>query len=133
MNLSELQDLAERNTTIDEKNIGEYSLSLAYVTSKWLTLLSEERILFEALQIELAVKRKQRGYYYRNEYQHTLDNAKHLEELLQGDKDLNKVKVRTVLSLEKINFIEGVIKTLNNSSFNVSNYVKWKQFQNGGI
>lgn len=132
MKLEELQNTAEQDTTVDETGVGEFSLTLAHKTTKWLTLLSEERILFEALTVELGTMRAKRGNYYRYDYDTTLDNKKHLEELLSGDTQLNTIKSRVILSRERICFIEGIIKNLNQASFNMKNFIEWKKFSNGG-
>ena len=132
MDLKELEEMAKKDTTISEDNISEFSLSLPAVTTKWLRLLSEERVLYEALEIELAIKRKERGHYYRYESEYKFKDKAHYDELMKGDTIINKVQAKLVLSRESINFIEGVIKNLNATSFNIKNFIEWKKFSSGG-
>jgi hypothetical protein len=132
MNLKELQDQATIDTAITDDNLSEYTLSVPAITTKWLRYLSEERIMFEALEIDMAVKRKARGHYYRFDSDFKFKDKAHYDELIRGDATLNKIKAKLVLSAEAINFIEGVIKTLNNASFNIGNYIKWQMFKTGG-
>jgi len=132
MNLKELQEQATIDTTITDENLGEYTLSVPGLTTKWLRYLSEERILFEALEIDMAVKRKARGHYYRFDSDFKFKDKAHYEELMRGDQVLNQIRAKLVVSTEAINFIEGVIKNLNGASFNIGNYIKWQMFRSGG-
>ena len=132
MNLDDLQKQAEIDTKIDETQLSNFTLSLPSITTKWLRYLSDTRIIYEALQIELAVEQRKRGKYYRFDSDYKIKDKTHYDELMKGDKALNKVKARLVITLESINFIEGVIKNLNSASFNIKNHIEWKKFQQGG-
>jgi hypothetical protein len=132
MNLEELHEKAENDTTVDETGVGEFSLTLAHKTTQWLTILSEEKIMFEALTIQLGSIREKRRKYYKTDYETTLEDKQHLTDLLTGDDTINKIKSRYVICKEKISFIEGIIKNLNQASFNIRNFLEYKKFSNGG-
>ena len=132
MELEALHAQSTIDTNIDEANIGAYTLSLPAITTKWLRYLSDHRIRYEALEIELNIKRKERGHHYRYEADYKVKDNKHYEELIKGDTILNKLRARIVVTAEAINFIEGVIKNLNSTSFNIKNHIEWKKFSQGG-
>ena len=132
MDLEELQAMSEIDTDINEHDIAKYTLALPAITSKWLRLLSNARIRYEALEIELNIKRKERGHYFRFESDYKFRDNKHFDELMNGDKVLNTLRAKLVVTAESISFIDGVIKILNATSFNIKNHIEWKKFSSGG-
>jgi hypothetical protein len=50
---------------------------------------------------------------------------------LQSDKDIITTNIKVVNQQEKLNFLEEVLKNINQRGYHISNAIKWKQFVNG--
>jgi hypothetical protein len=50
---------------------------------------------------------------------------------LQSDKDIITTNIKVVNQQEKINFLEEVLKNINQRNFQIKNAIDWRKFVNG--
>jgi hypothetical protein len=131
LSIKQLKEEADTDTFIDKNKLDKYSLDLAKITSKWNRYLLDEKIVYEQSYMKYSIAKKKKYEYYIADYHLRVETSKEKEMYLDADMELLKEKEEMIISREKINFIEGIIKTLNTSSFNVKNAIEWQKFQAG--
>ena len=56
-----------------------------------------------------------------------------LNKYIKSDVDLIKLSQKIVYLRTVINYIEGIIRNINNRTFNIKNAIEWKKFTQGSI
>lgn len=131
MELDELQRMGDADLPIDRDKLDESAGSVPYKISKWLKFLNNEKLSHVILTDEYNnVYRRQYGHY-KLKIQQKLDKREILDIYLPGDSDLQEVSKRLKYCEQKMHYIEGVIKALGNINFNITNMIKWQEFQHG--
>jgi len=143
MKLEEIQDLWQKDCEIDRTELGEESLKISQMHSKYFKIFSAER---------LQLKKWQKDYkdLYRVKYEY-YNGVLPLEDLkdrgwepfslkvlksdlhiyLDSDKDLCSAQLRIDLQEEKINLLENIIRHLNNRNYQLKNAIEWEKFKVG--
>jgi hypothetical protein len=55
-----------------------------------------------------------------------------LPKYIESDKDIIKMSLRIDLYLSIANYLEDIIKQINNRNFIISNMINWEKFRSGG-
>lgn len=143
MKLEEIQQLWEKDCEIDRAELGEESLKIAQLHSKYFKLFSAERLLLKKLEKDLKILHKIKFEYYNGILsqdelkEHGWDPfslkvlKSDLHIYLDGDVDIHNAQLKLDYQKEKIDFLENVIKALNNRNFQIKNAIDWAKFMNG--
>lgn len=143
MKLSELQDMWAEDAKIDRSELGEESLRIPALHSKYFNLFSLERMTMRQLEAECKVLYRTKFEYYNG----TLS----MEELrsngwepfalkvlksdipiyMQSDADLNKLNMRIEMQKEKVEFLESIIKNLPARGYQINAAITWEKFKVG--
>ena len=143
MKLEEIQQLWEKDCEIDRAELGEESLKIAQLHSKYFKLYSAERLLLKKLEKDMKLLQKVKFEYYNGILSHdelkergwdpfslkVLKSDLHI--YLDGDVDIHNAQLKLEYQKEKIDFLENVIKALNNRNFQIKNAIDWAKFMNG--
>lgn len=143
MKLEEIQQLWEKDCEIDRAELGEESLKIAQLHSKYFKLFSAERLLYKKLEKDIKILQKVKFEYYNGILSHdelkergwdpfslkVLKSDLHI--YLDGDVDIHNAQLKLEYQKEKIDFLENVIKALNNRNFQIKNAIDWAKFMNG--
>lgn len=143
MKLEEIQLLWERDVQIDRTELGEESLRIPQLHSKYFKLFSQERLLLRKLEAEYKQLFKDKFEWYAGTIaEETLKEREwepnplkilrtDLSIHMEADKDLQSLNLRMELQREKVEFIEAIIKSLSNRGFQIKSAIDWVKFQNG--
>lgn len=143
MKLEEIQQLWEKDCEIDRAELGEESLKIAQLHSKYFKLYSAERLLLKKLEKDMKLLQKVKFEYYNGILSHdelkqhgwdpfslkVLKSDLHI--YLDGDVDIHNAQLKLEYQKEKIDFLENIIKALNNRNFQIKNAIDWAKFMNG--
>ena len=142
MDLKTLQQEWKTDSKIDPLILGDQALGIPSLHSKYLALLSDEKVKFRKLTIEKKrLERKLSEYYHgkldgkdigREPYQCIVSTRSQLEKLLESDTDMIVIDDKVSESEEVILFIKEVIYSINGRSFVIKNYIDWNKWLNGG-
>ena len=143
MKLEEIQELWNRYRDIDIENLAAASVKIPQIHDKYLKIYIDERIRLKSLEFELAKMTKLKLEYYAG----TLSKEELLEHkwepfltkvikterysYLDSDEDIFRIKANITLMQEKINYIESVIKMINNRGFQIKSAIDWIKFKHG--
>ena len=143
MKLEEIQELWNRDREIDISELATESIRIPQIHDKYLKIYVEEKIKLRKLQLNLAKISKVKSDYYSGRMsQEELDRLEwqpFLVKVLKGevnsyvesDDDIIKLKETIALMEEKINYIDSVIRMINNRGFQIKSAIDWIKYKDG--
>lgn len=143
MKLDEIQNEWLKDSDIDRADLGEESLKISQLHSKYFKIFSHERLLLKKLEKEYKELFKVKFEYYNGTISQEelrergwepnalkiLKSDCHI--YLDSDKDLSEFDLKIDYQKEKIDFVENIIKSLNSRGFQIKAAIDWIKFQNG--
>ena len=143
MKLEEIQELWNRDREIDITELATESIRIPQIHDKYLKIYVDEKIKLRKLQLNLAKISKMKSDYYSGRMsQEELDRLEwqpFLVKVLKGevnsyvesDDDIIKLKETIALMEEKINYIDSVIRMINNRGFQIKSAIDWIKYKDG--
>jgi hypothetical protein len=143
MKLEEIQNEWEKDAVIDRTELGEESIKIPKLHSKYYKWFSRERLQLVKLQEDSKILKKAKYDYYSG-----LLDQEDLEERgweaiqlrilksdipmhIDSDKDITVHNLKIAYSKEKVEFVEAIIRTLNIRSYQINNAIQWEKFKVG--
>lgn len=143
MKLEKIYELWDQDSKIDSTNLHTESLKIPQLHNKYskiyvsekLTLLKYEqelkKLIHEKKEFlifgpteeteERGWKLPPRGKIIKNE----------ADSFVEADSDVVELSLKIGLQKEKVQFLESIIRTINNRSFQIKNALEWLKFTNG--
>lgn len=143
MNLEELKNSITKDSQIDSTELGNESLKIPQIHSKYLNMLTELRLLLSKLQHDFAILRLRKWKIYTGkasqeeleswgEEPFDLDILKtDVDKFMDADKALIDLKLKISLNETKIKMIEEFLKSVNNRNFMIRSAIDWQKMMNG--
>ena len=143
MKLEDIQELWHRDSEIDYTELGTESIRIPQIHDKYLKIFTDERIRLKGVEFELSkMVRTKTEYYSGKMSQEELERRgweQYLGRLLkneianyiESDDDVIKLKQQLVVLQEKVNYLDSVIKMINNRGFQIKNALDWLKFSHG--
>ena len=143
MKLEDIQELWHRDSEIDYTELGTESIRIPQIHDKYLKIFTDERIRLKGVEFELSkMVRTKTEYYSGKMSQEELDRRgweQYLGRLLknemanyiESDDDVIKLKQQLVVLQEKVNYLDSVIRMINNRGFQIKNALDWLKFSHG--
>ena len=144
MTLDEIQNEWEKDAEIDENYLGETTVATPKLHAKYLRLLVGVKLKHTKLQSDYNQLRKNKFRYYRGElsreelqaldwqqWQGVKPLKNEMDEFLQGDTELNTMKVRTEYLETMIYLLESILGQLKARDWQIKTAVEWKRFLAG--
>ena len=141
--LEDIQDEWEKNSKIDYSNLGTESIRIPVIHDKYLKIFIDERIRLKSMEFELSkLVRTKTNYYNGRMTEDELEERgweqfqgrllkNEISNYIETDDDYIKIKQNIVVQQEKINYLDSIIKQLNNRGFQIKNAIDWSKFQTG--
>lgn len=143
MKLEDIQDQWEKDCIFDRTELGEESLKIPQLHSKYFKLFSHERLTQKKLEKQYKSLYKVKHEYYTgtisfedlNSYGWEPNPLKILKSdisiYLEADEDLMTISLRMDYQKEKIDFLENIIRNINNRNYQIKNAIEWERFKVG--
>ena len=143
MKLEDIQELWNRDREIDYTELGTESIRIPLIHDKYLKIYTDERIRLKGLELELAkLVRAKTDYFSGRMSQEELDRRgweqflgrllkNEIANYIESDDDTVKIKQQIVVLQEKINYLDAVIRMINNRGFQIKNALDWLKFSHG--
>ena len=141
MNLEEIQEMWDRDSVIDPDNLHEESLKIPQLHSKYYTIYNTITLLRErSLETYNKVKLERYNYYtgkapaevYTEEpFPYKLRDKDALQRHMDADEKLNKVELKVKYYDVMLKFLEEIIKTISNRTYQIKNSIDWSKFTAG--
>lgn len=143
MKIDEIYSLWEKDSNIDRTELGEESLRIPQLHHKYFKIFSQERIVQRALENDYKEMLRLKHEYYQGilseeeldergwEPQQLKILRADIPLYIDADKDLQAIKAKIYFQQEKIDFLESVIKSLQNRGYQIKAAIEWTKFQMG--
>jgi hypothetical protein len=143
MKLEEIQLLWEQDSKIDRTELGEESLRIPQLHSKYFKLFSSERLTLRKLEDDY-----NKLYVLKSEYYNGTICEEDLKMngwepfmlkilksdipiYMRSDDDLSLLQLRINMQSEKVEFLESIVKNLPARGYQIKAAIDWIKFTNG--
>lgn len=143
MKLEEIYEAWAEDSVFERENLTEESLRIPQLHSKYLKLLSIERMRHKATTQEYKKLFRVKHEYYRGDLdQETLIEKgwepfdlkivrQDLDMYLQGDNDIQDAQNKVDIQKEKMSLLESIIQQINHRGFQIKSIIDWEKFKVG--
>lgn len=143
MKLEDIQSLWDQDSKINPVDLATESLKIPELHNKYYKIYTQERLLLNKWELESKALYKEKYEYYMGIMDQGALKANGWEPFalkvlkadlpiyMDSDQDILNAAKKLFLQKEKINFLESVIKNLNNRGFLIKNAIDWNKFTNG--
>ena len=143
MTLDQLMEEWRKDSSVDSTELGNESLKIPELHSKYLKLYFDARRTLKAVEFQSKELFLQKYEYYNGKMsEEELDKLgwepflkrlmkNEIEMYLESDKDIIQKNLKIVMQKEKLDFLEEVIKNINQRNFQIKNAIEWRKFTQG--
>ena len=137
MLLDELKSMVQQDLEIDKTELDVEALKTPQLHNKYLNFLLDEKLILTKAESELRILRKIKWLYYTGKMSH-----EELEELgwepfdltvlktdidrfINADDEVITLQHKVALIREKVSYLDGVMKAINNLNWNIRSAIDW--------
>ena len=141
MNLDEIQEMWKRDSVIDPDNLHDESIKIPQLHAKYYTIHNTITLLRErARETYNRVKLERYNYYtgkadpevYEQEpFPYKVRDKEAIQRHMDADEKLNKINLKIRYYDHMLRFLEDIIKTISNRTYQIKNSIEWHRFQAG--
>ena len=119
------------------------SVRIPQLHDKYPKIYIDERIKLKSLEFELSkMVRLKNDYYSGKMAQEDLEKLGwepflgkilkgEMHSYLEADEDVFRIKTKIVMMEEKINYLDSIVKMINNRGFQIKRAIDWIKFKSG--
>lgn len=143
MKLDEIQIMWERDAQIDRTELGEESLRIPQLHSKYFKIFSQERLTLRKLEGDYKRLYKDKYEWYNGsiaeetlqQYEWQPNPLKILRTdipmHIDADGDIQNLQLKIEMQKEKVDFVENIIKSLTTRGYQIKGAIEWEKFKMG--
>ena len=141
MNLEKIQELWERDANIDPDNLHNESLKIPQLHSKYYTLYNTITLLRERAREQYSKVRLERYNYYTGKapaevyaaepFAYKVREKDAIQRHLEADEKLSQIDMKIKYYDIMLKFLEEVIRSVSNRTYQIKNAIEWNKFQAG--
>lgn len=138
INLDEIQDMWRRDSQLDPDNLHLESLKIPGLHSKYYDLYNQLKLLRVKAEAEFAEVRLERHRYYTGKapqevyvaepFPYKVRDKESLKQYLDADSKLQEKHLKIKYYEIMLSFLEEVIKTISNRTYQIKNAIEWQRF-----
>ena len=141
MNLEQIQEMWEKDSKIDPDNLHDESLKIPQLHSKYYTLYNTITLMREKARTQYSKVRLERYNYYTGKataevyaeepFPYKVREKDAIQRHLDADDKMNKVDMKIKYYDIMLKFLEEVIRSVSNRTYQIKNAIEWNKFQAG--
>jgi len=141
MDLDKIQEMWQNDAVIDPDNLHDESLKIPQLHSKYYTLYNTITLLREKAREKYNRVRLERYNYYSGKapaevyvedpFPYKVRDKESLQRYMEADDKLNSIDLKIRYYDVMLKFLEEIIKTIANRTFQIKNAIEWHRFQAG--
>ena len=140
MNIDELYSEVERDIKIDDTELDLESIRTPQLHNKYLKIFTKHSLQYKKLQDDYKVLYREKWEYYTGKASPEVYAEKPFELkvlkadigiYMEADKDLQQLGQRTAYAKQIVEYLERILKEINNRNWNIRNTIEWKKFLHG--
>ena len=142
MTLDELQAEADKDLVIDDTELDTESLRTPILHNKYLQYYNKFNLLLKKSQWEERTLQREKWEYYTGKSDPSVYKAKPFDLkvlkndvhiYINADEDIQKVQAKIVYQEAIVNYLEQILRMINNRSFTIKNAIEWRRFTSGAV
>jgi len=140
MNIDELYIEVERDIKIDDTELDLESIRTPQLHNKYLKLFTKHSLQYKKLQDDYKVLYRVKWEYYTGKASPEVyaENPFELKVLksdigiyIEADKDLQQLGQRMAYAKQIADYLERILREINNRNWTIRNTIEWKKFLHG--
>ena len=145
MNIEDIVIQWDNDSQLDETELGEEAVKIPKLHNKYLKIFMGERISLFKMKGERNKLKKVLIEYYLGEldrdelqelgrdqfYKKLLKNE--IDNYLESDELYIESNLKVAMQQEKVDYLEAIIKSLNNRNFQIKSAIDWYKFTQGSM
>ena len=141
MDLDKIQEMWQRDSVIDPDNLHDESLKIPQLHAKYYTLYNTITLLREKARESYNKVKLERYQYYsgkapaeeyvENPFPFKIREKDVLQKYMEADERLSKIDLKVRYYDTILKFLEEIIKTISNRTYQIKNAIEWHRFQAG--
>lgn len=143
MTLDEIRKKVSTDLPMDKTELDIESMKTPQLHNKYLIFHGDEKLILGKMQSDINVLRRDKWLYYtgkmsqeqleeRNWEPFDLNILKtDIDRFMDSDEDIIRLSNKILLQKEKVNYLENVIKIINNRQWSIRSTIDWVRFTNG--
>lgn len=131
----------KRDSVIDTDLYCEESTKVPQLHMKYMEFFSMFSLMKKEKEILLKQMIKEKWLYYKGKapssvykempFDLKLTSKDEIEMFIDADEEIGKMQYKLEYINQTLNFLEGVLRQLNNRTFQIKNAIEWEKFKNG--
>ena len=140
MNLDEIQTLWDEDSKIDEDELHTESTKVPSLHAKYYRILNNILILKKVEENKFKQLKKEKWQYYTGKadpevyidkpFDHKV-LRQDVDKYMDADEDLIKICSKIDYYQIMLNYLDSILKTINNRTYQIKNSIEWQQFIRG--
>ena len=140
MNLDEIQTLWEEDSKIDEDELHTESTKVPSLHAKYYRILNSILLLKKIEENKFKQLKKEKWQYYTGKadpevyidkpFDHKV-LRQDVDKYMDADEDLIKITSKIDYYQIMLNYLDSILKTINNRTYQIKNSIEWQQFIRG--
>lgn len=141
MTLDEIQRLWEEDSNIDPDNLHLESLKIPQLHAKYYKIYNNTVLLKKKSVEDYSKLKKERYEYYSGKssqevyseepFPFKVRDKESMNRYLDSDEKLSNIRLKNEYYDSILKYLEDIIKTIHNRSFQIKNAIEWQRFQAG--
>lgn len=143
MTLDELKSMIKKDLEIDQTALDAESSRTPQIHNKYLVMFMDEKLKLKRMENELSVLRRNKWLYYTGRMsKEELDQhgwepfelnilKNEADQMIESDNDYIKASEKVNFQQEKVNYLEDVVKIVNNRQWQIRSIIDWLKFTQG--
>jgi hypothetical protein len=143
MNIERIKEMVETDLKIDGTELGDESIRIPQLHGKYLNIYRDECLVLRKLDADYNLLRKKKWEYYNGKLsQQELDQLgwepfghrilrQDMDTYMDADEDLVKIRSKIDLQKAKVEYLDSIIKGINNRQWVIRNAIEWRKFMSG--
>jgi len=142
MDIEKLQELADKDLTINDSELDLESLKTPQLHNKYMKHLTKFKLMLSRTESEFNTLKRDKWEYYTGKSDASVYAQKpfdlkilktDIDKYLEADEDLQKLKQKVDYLNVVVDFLDRTIRQISNRTFTIKNSIDWKKFTSGAI
>jgi len=140
MNIDKIKEMVEADLKIDGTELGDESTRIPQLHGKYINIYHDESLVLRKLEADYKTLRKQKWEYYNGKLSQEELNAlgwepfghrilrQDMDIYMDSDADMVRIVSKIEMQRAKVDYLDSVIKGINNRQWVIRNAIEWRKF-----
>lgn len=131
----------QKDSNIDSELLCEESLRVPQLHMKYMEFYNTFALMRKESEAKLRVLIKDKWLYYKGKapaklyaempFDYKLTSKDEVDMFIEADDEVIKLRLKLDYIEQTISFLDGVLRQVNNRTYQIKNAIEWEKFKNG--